>query len=697
MTTDNLSSLEAVQTFVEVAIPGIPHPLTYAVPGDLAEISDVGCQVTVSAKSRKATGYIISKPNEAPSFNVKPIIDSRPAFHPEQLELYRWLSSYYGYPLAETIESVLPALGTRRAKRQKGSATPERLTGTVPERLTKEQSAALSTLSENFAKRVFSPFLLFGVTGSGKSEVYLQLLKQLKDEAQGGAIVIVPEIALTPQLIDYFETRLGSEIALLHSELTPRARQEMWQRIYHGELRIVLGARSAIFAPVKDLRLIIVDEEHESSFKQSDTLRYNARDVAVVLGKQRNSLVVLGSATPSLETLVNVKRGNYKVLELKQRANRKPLPKVEIVDLSKIKRSEMISTNISPQLFEALRQTLEAGEQAILLYNRRGFATFLQCESCQTAMLCPNCSVTLTYHREQDQLLCHYCGLRQPPPKRCPVCCDPRTTAIEDEAVEERGILSQRGSGTERVVEELKQLFPDIPLLQMDRDSVCSKESYREILTEMRSGRAKLLVGTQMIAKGHDLPGVTFVGVVDADIGLNTPDFRASERAVQLITQAAGRAGRGELPGTVMIQTRQPNHPAIVAASTGRFMAFARYELEKRQALEYPPWGRLLRIIISSPDSEQAKNGSFKLAKLLDYSIPELLRTLPGSTKFSTLGPAPAQHEKLRGRYRFHLLIKSNSAKALSALANRIQQLRPEFKSYKDLRIAVDVDPVEML
>lgn len=668
------------------------------------ECINVGYEVAVLARARKAYGWVtelITDESEVhkrtSEFRLKPILSAIPAFLPEQLSLYLWISQYYGHPLAETIDCTIPQFRKRRVTSKGKKKSEEKLASNTAHILTGEQQVAVDKLVSALENKTFKPFLLFGVTGSGKTEVYLQTLKRVIAEGSG-AIVIVPEIALTPQLSDYFETKLGQEIALLHSELSSSDRQKMWEKIYQNKLKIVLGARSAIFAPVQDLRIVIVDEEHESSFKQSDSLRYNARDVAIVLAKQRNCVTLLGSATPSFESLINVKRGSYELLELKERANTKPVPAIEIIDLSKIKRSEMISSNISPPFYDRLKETLDCGEQAVILYNRRGFASYLQCSTCQNTVLCPNCSVTLTYHKNYERMLCHYCGLRIPPPQRCGHCLDPRTTAVEDvNAAVDRGNLELRGSGTERVVEEFKSLFPGVSLLQMDRDTVTSKDSYREILTAMRAGKAQLLVGTQMIAKGHDLPGVTFVGIVDADIGLNTPDFRASERALQLITQAAGRAGRGEKAGKVFIQTRQPNHPTIVAASTGRFMAFARYELEKRKQLQYPPFGRLMRLIVSSENSVDALLAADKIQKKISELIPEIIRDHEDKIKFATLGPAPAPHERLRGRYRHHILVKCNSATALSRLAGAILLYRGELKTLDDARVAIDVDPMEML
>lgn len=578
--------------------------------------------------------------------------------------------------------------------------TAPKLSGHAPPRkpevsLTKAQSSALASVTKALDSRAFSPLLLFGVTGSGKTEVYLRAIEKVLREG-GGALVIVPEISLTPQLYDEFESRLGQPIALLHSEVGRRSRWQSWEGLLRGNLRVAVGARSAVFAPVQNLRLIIVDEEHESSYKQSDNLRYHARDVAVMRAKLLRSTILLGSATPSFESLVNVQQSRYKLVEMPERVTDRSLPAIELVDLNTVRRKAMVSPNISPALFDAMSAALARNGQVVILYNRRGFASYLQCATCQEVVNCPHCSIAMTYHKKRDRLLCHYCNESTVPPKLCGLCRDPRTTAViepESEEGDRFGELKQRGSGTEHLVEELQSLFPSAVIERMDRDTVGKKDSYRRILGRMRSGEANILVGTQMIAKGHDLPGVTVVGVIDADIGLHTPDFRSSEKTFQLITQAAGRAGRGSEPGRVIIQTRQPKHPTIVATLAGRFKAFARYELDYRKELGYPPWGRLMRLVISSPKPEDA----FQAARLTRAEVTTLLSALEEAADCRVLGPAPAPHERLRGRYRWHILVKSKSARALSRLAEALDRWKDSVKYIDDFRLVVDIDPVDML
>ncbi|MCB0358286.1 MAG: primosomal protein N', partial [Bdellovibrionales bacterium] len=560
--------------------------------------------------------------------------------------------------------------------------------------LTAHQQRAVESLAEAIQTGGFQPFLLFGVTGSGKTEVYLRAIERVL-EAGGSALVVVPEIALTPQLVDRFVERLQHPLAILHSQVGQSERWQAWEAVLRGECRVVIGARSAIFAPLNNLALIIVDEEHESSYKQSEGLRYHARDVAIMRAQFADCPIVLGSATPSFESLMNVKRKRFTLLEMPERVSERPMPTMNIVDLSKIRVKEMPSANISPELHRALGETLDKKQQAIILYNRRGFSSYLQCDSCGEVVSCPDCSVALTYHKRKNIMLCHYCDRTSAPPEWCAFCRDDRTTRVEDRDPEEVtvGKLHHRGGGTERVVEELGQLFPDARIARMDRDTVGQKGAYRRILDAVRSFDTDILVGTQMLAKGHDLPGVTLVGIIDADVGLHLPDFRASEKIFQLITQASGRAGRGTEPGTVVIQTRQPNHPTIVASVRSRFKAFARFELDQREGLAYPPWGRLLRIVVSDPGLDQA----FSLAKDVRLILERFVEAHGLADQLGgVLGPAPAPIERLRGRYRWHLLVKSPSKRVISQLAHHVHAFRRTLKE-ADTRIAVDVDPIDML
>ena len=559
--------------------------------------------------------------------------------------------------------------------------------------LTEDQLKATKDLKAKVNSKNFSTTLLFGVTGSGKTEVYLRAIDETL-KMGGSALVVVPEIALTPQLVDRFSERLNTPLAVLHSQVGSRQRWESWRSLLDGRARVAIGARSAIFAPLQNLSLIIVDEEHESSYKQSDGFRYHGRDVAVMRAHFANCPIVLGSATPSFESLQNVRNKRYELLEMPKRVSSRPMPSIELVDLRKVKKKDMPSENISPNLKTAISEALSAKEQVIIMYNRRGFSSYLQCETCQEVVSCPDCSVALTFHKKSNHLVCHFCDFKTKPPSVCPICVDPKTTRIEEDADEnEIGKLVYRGAGTEKVVEELAELFPEARISRMDRDTTTGKGAYKEILDRVRKGETDILVGTQMLAKGHDLPGVTLVGIVDADVGLHLPDFRSSEKVFQLITQAAGRAGRGEKPGKVVVQTRQPNHPTIVAASGGRFKAFARYELEQRAALKYPPEANLLRLIISAETFDDA----FRVSReLKDITVNLLKENTSEQEWYSVLGPSPASYEKLRKWYRWNILVKASSKKTLSMIANTLCDWKGK-NSPKGTRLAIDVDPVDML
>ena len=656
--------------------------------------------------------------------SLKPILGALHAFPKELFKLYQWMSDYYGSPLAEILDTAMPIppkvvndLGTtkktrKRASKEKPDPASSPFASVAPSTLTPHQDRALTAIQTALRENSFSPFLLHGVTGSGKTEVYLRALECALALGKT-AMIIVPEIALTPQLVGHFQSRLNVPLGILHSQIGSSERWQTWKDILNGEVRVVIGARSAVFAPLADPGLIIVDEEHETSYKQSDGLRYHGRDLAILRAKFSSSVVVLGSATPSFESLVNAAQRRYKLLEMPERATTRPLPSIEIVDLSKIRAKEMPSPNLSPQLHALISLALEKKEQIVLLYNRRGFATYMQCGTCSEVLLCPHCSVTLTYHRGKSRVLCHYCDYSAAAPRFCGQCRDTRTVRFEDDAgkelkdfPEDFGKMEQRGAGTERIVTELQTLYPAARLLQMDRDTVGSKDSYEQILGAMKKGEADILVGTQMIAKGHDLPGVTLVGIIDADVGLHMPDFRSSERIFQLITQASGRAGRGESAGRVVIQTREPNHPTIVAVATGRFRAFARYELDFRKKLHYPPFGKLMRIVVSATKPDDALAASGRIAGLLRELVSRI-DSENGAAKeaddaksenlLNILGPAPAPLERLRGRFRFHLLVKCASAKHLSRISRELQVWKKMYRGEQEFRMTVDIDPQEML
>ncbi len=543
--------------------------------------------------------------------------------------------------------------------------------------LNPEQETALNIINQAQEMGIFKTVLLHGVTGSGKTEVYIEAAAKALAKGKG-VIIVVPEIALTPQLIDRFKARLGNNIASLHSGLNKRIRWDSWKALLDQRCKIAIGARSAIFAPIENIGLIIVDEEHDSSYKQSEGLRYNARDMAILMGQLKCCPVVLGSATPSLESYYKARSSKFTLSTLNSQFAINSGLKIEVVDLRQLKPWEMASQNISPMLLKTIEDAVVKREQVFLLYNRRGFASFLQCDKCGETVQCPNCSVTLTYHNFKNSLVCHYCGIHVAPFEFCSVCPDQ----------EKPGALIKRGGGTEKIFEEVRDLFPDVIVDRLDRDTVSNIDSYKVILDRVRSGKTGILVGTQMIAKGHDLPNVTVVGVIDCDVGIHMPDFRATERAFQLLTQVAGRAGRGDRPGKVILQTRMPEHPSIVKTVERDYVGLAKIELGHRQQLGYPPFSRLLRIIASSENEELPQSFLAGLKVLALRLINER------QMKVTVLGPAPAPLQKLKSLWRWHLLIKSESPSAINLVLQSL--MRIELRD-RNIKLIFDVDPQEML
>ena len=537
--------------------------------------------------------------------------------------------------------------------------------------LNSAQHVAFTQLASAIESRAFHAFLLHGVTGSGKTEVYLNAIEAVL--AQGrSALLLVPEIALTPAVAGQFLTRFPDRVAILHSAFTDVERSEQWRRIRSGAATVVVGTRSGVFAPVQHLGLIVVDEEHDGSYKQEETPRYNGRDVAVVRAQAAGACVLLGSATPSLESRYNAQCGKYTLLELPWRTEDRPMPKVELIDM----RQEFLETRqqatFSRKLRDALGQRLENREQSIVLLNRRGFSSFVACRACGDRVQCINCSVTLTFHKRDRRLLCHYCGYAQKPPKVCPKCASEHIYFV--------------GLGSERVEEELHRDFPAARIARLDRDTVTGKRQYESILQSFRDGDYDILVGTQMIAKGHDIPNVTLVGVISADLGLGMPDFRAAERTFQLLTQVAGRAGRGSAPGIVLIQTINPDHYAVRLAATHDYSAFYEKELAFRRAMHYPPFSAMANVLVRSQHKEVAMRMSAELSRLM----------MPPPEKLRVLGPAEAPVPRLHNEYRYQFLIKAASRKALNELLKRIRLFALEHK-WGATALMIDVDPLTLM
>ncbi|MBS2027564.1 MAG: primosomal protein N' [Deltaproteobacteria bacterium] len=555
------------------------------------------------------------------------------------------------------------------------------LAGAAPLELSNDQARALAALEKSLESGGFAPFLLHGVTGSGKTEVYLRAIA--KTRALGKrALCLVPEIGLTPQLVGRFRARFGDEVAVLHSGLKDAERLQEWRRIRSGEAPVAVGVRSAIFAPVRDLGLLVVDEEHDPSFKQDEKLRYHARDLAVVRAQHANCPVVLGSATPSLETLSNARSGKYALLSLPARIDDRPLPKVEVVDL-RIRPAASHqppatdpreASLLSPALKQALSETLDRGEQAILFLNRRGHSTFVTCTVCGLTVTCPNCSIALTHHLARRGLLCHHCGHTAPLPEHCPEC---------------RGALLRLGVGTEKVEEEVARDFPAARVLRLDRDSAGDAAELTRTLADFARGAANVMIGTQMVAKGHDFPGVTLVGVVLADTALAMPDFRAAERTFQVLAQVAGRAGRGAQAGRVLVQTYNPDSDAVARVVGHDFDGFAQAELRRREALGFPPYAKLLAVRVDGLQERATIDAARRLADVAERQIRR------GREPLRLLGPTPAPLVKLRGRTRWQLLLKARGHAAMNAVVQALEAAADELPP--GVRASFDVDPVNLL
>ena len=662
---------------VAVCLPLI-RTFVYKLPGAV----DTGCRVVVPFRKRAVEGFVVGLRRDAPkNIEVHPVasvIDGVPLVRPNIFELCKWISEYYVAPFGEVLRSALPpGITAKHVERGLNSATTRvrqevepAAAGSSPRPvLTADQSAAMTAIQDT---RGFQPILLHGVTGSGKTEIYMRAAGHFLESGKT-SLILVPEIGLTPQLTERFAERFPGQTAVIHSSLTKRQRIDEWLRIYRGEAPIVIGTRSAVFAPLQNLGLIVVDEEHETSYKQEEVPRYNARDTAVMRAKLAHAAIVLGSATPSMESFRNAEAKKYQYIGMKTRVEDRSLPGVEIVNMRDEYAAEGKQVVFSRRLLQAIAVRIERSEQTMVLLNRRGYAAFLLCRRCGFTFQCDSCSVALTYHRGIDKLLCHYCGSARKPPSRCPDC--------------DSEYIHYVGEGTERLEAELKTFFPDARIGRIDRDAMRHLRDYQRVLGGFREGKIDLLVGTQMIAKGHDFPGVTLVGVVGADAALSLPDFRAAERTFQLLTQVAGRSGRGDKPGEVLIQSYFPDHYTFQLACTQRFEDFYARESRYRKAMFYPPFTALAGILISDRDAGRAAKVAREVGEFLDSLRSPAVRIL---------GPAPAPLERIKKAHRHQLLIKSSSRSTLHNMLERLQS-HIEDKKITSTRIIVDVDPVSLL
>ena len=539
--------------------------------------------------------------------------------------------------------------------------------------LNDDQQRALDRIVTRLDERRYATFLLHGVTGSGKTEIYIRAMREATRRGQS-ALMLVPEIALTPVFSRRLRAIFGDAVAILHSSLSEGERTDEWRRIKDGEARVCIGTRSAVFAPLDNLGVIVVDEEHETSYKQDETPRYHGRDTAIMRALRADAVVVLGSATPSLESVHNATTGKYEYIRLDARYGNRALASVETVDMREVFKRHGKQVTFSDELKTAMTESFERGEQVMILLNRRGYSSFAMCRSCGDAIHCPNCDVTLTYHRYNQSLQCHYCNYIRPAPRVCPAC--------------DGQYIQYVGEGTEQLEAKLRELFPNKSVARIDRDTTRRRGSLEHLLMEFAAGTIDLVVGTQMIAKGHDFPNVTLVGVISVDAGLCLPDFRAAERTFQLLTQVAGRAGRGDRPGRVVIQTYHPEHYSLVCAKAQDYDEFYRREIEFRRSMHYPPFNALINICVHDKEFDRANNTATDLAREL--------REAARDSMLRVLGPAPAPISRIKGEHRFQILIKTRSRararEALDAAMNRMLARNANPRS-----ISIEVDPVSLM
>ncbi len=654
---------------------GAEKSFTYGLPGHLKGMAELGRRVAVPFGKSLRMGIIVGCHGRKVEFEVKDaadIPDEPPVVPPGLMELARWVASYYWAPLGMVLGAALPpGIDEGRVSRPRSGveeSAPSHGWGTKNVTPSPYQERALEKIIPAAGSGGFCPFLLFGATGSGKTEVYLRSIEALPEGA--GALVLVPEIALTPQLVARFRARFGSGVAVMHSGLTDSQRRAEWRRIRSGQASVAVGARSAVFAPFERLGLIVVDEEHDGSYKQEEGVRYHARDVAVMRAKLAGCPVVLGSATPSLESYHNALSGRYELLELPERAGGRPLPEVTLVDLK-----EFPGSPITPALVSAAKKRLVKGEQALFFLNRRGYSDFLICRDCGHVPQCPSCSISLTYHKKDAQLRCHWCGDGHNPGATCQKCGGDKIRYI--------------GGGTERLEKELEALFEGVRLTRMDRDTVKARGAHARLMEEVASGRSGILLGTQMVAKGHDLPSIGVVGVVLADYGLHMPDFRAAERVFQVVMQVAGRAGRGEVPGEVVVQTYQPEHYALTFAAAHDYRGFYETETVFRKELGYPPYSRLVLLTVKGIKPEKVMAGADAAKKAFDRAAK--------GTGVSVMGPAPAPVKRVRGKYRYNIILRSKSVTKLHRVLDEGLAALGGRDGLSACTIDVDVDPQRMV
>ncbi len=660
--------------YVEV-ITNLPvdRAFQYRVTGREQYPPEVGKRVHIPFRSSRRIGYIIKIEDRPMVEDPRPlidIIDESPIFTSEMIELGRWIKDNYFCSWGEALEAMIPG-ALKRGKVSMVSRIkekPKKIKPTRPHVPNKEQGEVLADINRCLDEGKHEVFLLHGITGSGKTEIYLQAVENVIAKGRSG-IILVPEISLTPQTVERFTSRFGNKVAVFHSRMLQSVKFGEWKRISRGEARIVIGPRSAVFSPFRDPGIFIVDEEHEPSYKQEDVPRYHAREVAIERARASGVPVILGSATPSLESYYKAMSGEYRLVELTQRIKEKELPKVKLVDMRMEFETRVGKKVVSRVLEEALRNDIAKKQQALIFLNRRGFSTFVICRKCGYLLKCPKCDSPMVFHQGKNELVCHYCNRRMAPPKICPAC--------------DEDYLMYKGTGTQKVEAELKKILPEARLARMDSDTMTKRGAHDRLLQDFKDHKIDIIVGTQMIAKGLDFPKVTQVGVISADANLNLPDFRSGERTFNLITQVAGRAGRGDLGGEVIVQTYTPEHYAISLAAKHDYISFYNREIESRRRLLFPPFINLVKITLRSRREESVVKSAERLAKLL-------LKRIPG---VDILGPAPSPMPKLRGYYRWNILIK---AKDRVSIVGKLHEALKGFRKGAGVLMAIDVDPMSM-
>lgn len=664
----------------------LEHPFTYRIPPPLQGTLKIGQRVRVPFGKSETLGYVVDLSRETSQTNlkeIKEILDEGQSLEGDLFNLCRWMADYYFCSFGEALSLAFPA-GFRKVGKIRPASLKARVSkehgvnleanslSTQPFLPTADQGKSIERISQALEKKEKKVFLLHGVTASGKTEVYLQVAARAIARG-GGVIVLVPEIVLAQEIVRVFQARFGNEVAIWHSKLGEKERYQEWLRIRSGQARLVIGPRSAIFTPVKNLRVVMVDEEHENAYKQSEkSPRYHGRDVAIMRASMAGAVTILGSATPSLESYYHALQGKYELIELPTRVDCRKLPEVKIIDLrNSLLKNRRRGSLFSPELKEAIAERLSRREQVILFLNRRGFAFFILCQACGHVFRCRHCQVALTYHRDRDRGLCHYCGYREKIEEKCPRC--------KEEAINFFGL------GTEKIEEEVKNLFPSARVKRLDSDVTSKRNAASSILAGLRNRRIDILIGTQMAAKGLDFPYVTLVGVILADGSLNVPDFRAGERTFQLLTQVAGRSGRGKGKGFCLIQTYSPQNYAITNSTTHGYAAFYEEEIKFRQELHYPPFCRFIRLLSRGKIEARVREAAERLARIINERA--------GAGTF-LMGPSQAPLARIKGKYRWQFCLKTREISRIRRIIR--EAIARESQFLKGVELVIDADPLDM-